>query len=148
MPKDIIISRQVQAPPALVFSTWTTAEHLGRWWGPNGFSTTTKSMDFRVGGRWVYIMHGPDGTDYDNWIEYTLITEPERIEYDHGEKEGEPRWFQGEATFEPRDGGTLVTLRLKLASAEQREEFVKFGAETGGEQTLAKLAEYAEKLSD
>ena len=41
---------------------------LSRWWGPEGFSTTTRAFEFRVGGEWDFVMHGPDGTDYQEWI--------------------------------------------------------------------------------
>lgn len=37
-------------------------------WGPEGFTTTTRAFEFRVGGEWDFVMHGPDGTDYTEWI--------------------------------------------------------------------------------
>jgi uncharacterized protein YndB with AHSA1/START domain len=46
---------------SLVFEAWTDPKHLAHWWGPNGFSLTTHSFDFRAGGVWRFIMHGPTG---------------------------------------------------------------------------------------
>ena len=65
-PKVISGSRLFDAPRSLVFEAWTDPKHLAHWWGPNGFSLTTHSFDFRAGGVWRFVMHGPDGRDYQN----------------------------------------------------------------------------------
>src|SRR3954471_20846121 len=88
--REIVISRVIEAPPELVFEAFTEVRHLSRWWGPNGFTTTTRAFEFRVGGDWDFVMHGPDGTDYQEWIFWTAITPPERIELLHGESRGDP----------------------------------------------------------
>ena len=62
--REIVISRIIDAPRELVFEAFTDVRHLSRWWGPTGFTTTTRAFEFRVGGEWVFVMHGPDGTDY------------------------------------------------------------------------------------
>jgi uncharacterized protein YndB with AHSA1/START domain len=83
-PRSIIGSRVFDAPRALVFSVWTDPKHLAQWWGPNGFTTTTHAYDFRPGGVWRFVMHGPDGRDYQNRITFDEIVPPERILYRHG----------------------------------------------------------------
>ena len=83
-PRSIIGKRVLDAPRALVFSVWTDPKHLTQWWGPNGFTTTTYSFDFRPGGTWRFVMHGPDGRDYQNLITFEEIVPPERIVYRHG----------------------------------------------------------------
>src|ERR1700755_1723018 len=77
--RAIVISRVIGAPPQLVFEAFTRVQHLSRWWGPEGFTTTTRSFEFRVGGEWDFVMHGPDGTDYQEWITWRGIVPPERI---------------------------------------------------------------------
>jgi uncharacterized protein YndB with AHSA1/START domain len=62
--REIVMSRVIGAPRELVFEAFTRVRHLSRWWGPEGFTTTTRSFEFRVGGEWDFVMHGPDGTDY------------------------------------------------------------------------------------
>ena len=59
--REIVISRVIDAPRELVFEAFTEVQHLSRWWGPEGFSTTTQSFEFRVGGEWDFVMHGRDG---------------------------------------------------------------------------------------
>ena len=83
--REIVISRVIDARRELVFEAFTEVRHLSRWWGPQGFTTTTRAFEFRVGGEWVFVMHGPDGTDYQEWISWTEIAPPERIALLHGE---------------------------------------------------------------
>jgi uncharacterized protein YndB with AHSA1/START domain len=68
-----------------VFEAFTEVRHLSQWLGPEGFTTTTRAFEFRVGGEWVFVMHGPDGTDYQEWISWTEIVPLERIEMLNGE---------------------------------------------------------------
>ena len=72
-PQAIIAVRELDAPRALVFEAWTDPKHLSQWWGPNGFTTTTSAFDMRPGGVWRFVMHGPDGRDYQNTITYFEI---------------------------------------------------------------------------
>jgi hypothetical protein len=62
--REIVISQVADCPRDLLFEAFTQVRHLSRWWGPHGFTTTTRSFEFRVGGVWDFVMHGPDGTDY------------------------------------------------------------------------------------
>src|SRR5215218_7956510 len=59
--REIVISRVIDAPRELVFEAFTEVRHLSRWWGPEGFTTTTRAFEFRVGGEWDFVMTGPDG---------------------------------------------------------------------------------------
>ncbi len=74
--REIVATRVFDAPRALAFKAWTEPTHLARWWGPNGFTITTYEMDFRVGGAWRFVMHGPDGRDYQNENVYVEIVSP------------------------------------------------------------------------
>lgn len=66
---------------------FTDPGHVVHWWGPTGFTNTISEMEARPGGVWRFIMHGPDGTDYDNRIEYIEIEYPARLVYLHGSDE-------------------------------------------------------------
>ncbi len=141
--REIVVSRVVGAPPERVFEAFTEVRHLSRWWGPDGFSTTTRSFDFHVGGEWDFVMHGPDGTDYPEWISWTAIDPPERIALLHGESKGDPRAFESVLTFTPEEAGTRVELRTVFATRAQRDEAVeRYSAVEGGRQTLGNLAAY------
>lgn len=140
--REVIITRTVKAPRALVFEAWSDPVHLEQWYGPDGFVTKTISMDFRVGGTWKFTMTGPDGTVFPNLVVYKEITPVERIVHDHGEWEDNVM-FEATITFVETDGGTLITMRSLFLTKEARDLVVeKFGAIEGGKQTLARLDEY------
>ena len=87
--REIVITRLIDAPPARVFDAWTDPRQVVQWWGPRGFTTTTSKMDVKPGGVWGFVMHGPDGHDYQNRITYLEVVKPERLVYKHG---GERIW--------------------------------------------------------
>lgn len=143
---EIVLTRLFDAPRELVFRAWSSPEHLARWWGPDGFTTTTHEMQFQPGGVWRYMMHGPDGTDYPNKIAYRDIVEPETIVYDHSDDGNGPIHFQVTATFASEGVQTRLTMRLVFPTAEARDYVVReHGAIEGGRQTLARLAAYLEQ---
>src|SRR3954452_380693 len=88
--REIVISRVISAPRALVFEAFTEVRHLSRWWGPEGVTTTTRAFAFRVGGEWDFVMHGPVGTDYQGWDPWKEIAPPRRIALQRGESRGDP----------------------------------------------------------
>ena len=151
-PVEIIISRTFAAPRELVWMAWTDPKHVGHWWGPAGFTTTTHSMDFRAGGSWRYTMHGPDGRDYGNRIEYIEILKPSRLIYALcGEGIDDAVRFRTEVDFESvgeAGRGTKVTMRTIFPSAEARDFVINdHGAVEGGKQHLANLEDYLANLS-
>ncbi|HEX4488980.1 MAG TPA: SRPBCC domain-containing protein [Terriglobales bacterium] len=140
--REIHLTRIFDAPRELVFKAWTNPEHLSQWWGPNGFTTTTYEMDFRPGGVWRFMMHGPDGTDYPNRITYEEIVEPERIVYSHG-GDDTPVDHKVSAIFTDLGDKTSLSFRMVFNSKEERDHIAKtYGAVEGGNQTLARLAGY------
>src|SRR5690348_15429202 len=141
--REIVIARVIDAPPEVVFEAFTRVRHLSRWWGPDGFTTTTRSFEFRVGGVWDFVMHGPDGTDYQEWITWREIVPPERIALLHGESRDDPNAFVSFLTFEPAGAQTRIVMRTVFPTRALRDEAVeKYHAIEGGEQTLGNLASY------
>jgi uncharacterized protein YndB with AHSA1/START domain len=141
--REIVVSRLIEGPQRLVFEAYSDVRHLSHWWGPNGFTTTTHSFEFRPGGVWDFTMHGPDGTDYPNWIVWLEIVPPKRIVFRHGESATDPEPFTTTVTIVERGNLTKVTLRSVFSTSSQRDEVVeKYHAIEGGEQTLGRLAGY------
>ena len=145
--REIVMSRVISAPRELVFEAFTQVRHLSRWWGPDGFSTTTRSFEFRVGGAWDFVMHGPDRTDYQEWITWREIVPPERIALLHGESRGDPNAFESVLTFAPDGAATRIEMRTVFPTKELRDAAVeKYHAIEGGQQTLSNLAAYVTEL--
>src|SRR5512143_3557554 len=122
--REIVISRVISAPRELVFEAFTAVRHLSRWWGPERFTTTTRAFEFRVGGVWDFVMHGPDGTDYQEWISWTEITPPERIALLHGEFPGDPNAFESVLTFAADGAATRIEMRTVCPPKELRDQAV------------------------
>jgi uncharacterized protein YndB with AHSA1/START domain len=139
--REIATSRVFDAPRELVWRAWTDPEHLARWYGPNGFTVTTREMDVRAGGIWRHTLHGPDGTDYPNLTRYVEVVPPERLVYEHGSAERDEDRFAVTVTFADEGGGkTRVSMRMVCASRESRDRFVNvFGALQGNRQTMDRL---------
>jgi uncharacterized protein YndB with AHSA1/START domain len=145
--RAIVGTRMFDAPRELVWSVWTDPKHLALWWGPYGFSLTTSSYDAQPGGIWRFVMHGPDGRDYQNRITFVEIVKPQRIVYRHGGGDDvEPVQFTTIATFEAVGSKTLVTMRMEFPSAAERDRVVKeYGADKGLVETLSRLGEHLAK---
>jgi uncharacterized protein YndB with AHSA1/START domain len=73
---QIINSRVVKAPIEKVFNAWTDPVHLANWWGPAGFTNTFEEFDLRPGGKWRFVMHGPDKGNYANECVFIKIEKP------------------------------------------------------------------------
>lgn len=142
--RELVLSRVFDAPRELVFDAWTKQEHVSRWFGPKGYSTTTHEMDARVGGMWRFELRGPDGKTWDSRIVYLEIKRPEKLVYDHGsDKDDDPHRFRVTITFdEQSDKKTVVTMRQLHPTKAQRDAGLGFGAVELGYQTLDKLAEH------
>jgi uncharacterized protein YndB with AHSA1/START domain len=141
--REIVISRVIDAPRELVFEAFTEVRHLSRWWGPKGFSTTTRSFEFREGGVWDFVMHGPDGTDYPEWITWTEIVPPERIALLHGESRDDPNAFESTLAFAPYGAATRIVMHTVFPTRQLRDQAVEqYHAIEGGEQTLSNLEAY------
>ncbi|MBI1730436.1 SRPBCC domain-containing protein [Candidatus Acetothermia bacterium] len=146
--REIVLSRLLNAPRELVFEVWTNQKHVEQWWGPNGFSTTTHQMEVKPGGVWRFIMHGPDGTDYQNRLKFVEIDRPKKLVYVHdGGEDNDAETFHVTITFEERGGKTNLTMRSIFPTAAARDRVVKeYGAIEGGKQHLARLDQYLKTM--
>ncbi len=106
----ITIARTVAATPERVFAAWTDAERLAAWWWPQ-LGGTTYDVDARLGGRFRIHSSGIGATVTGV---YTEVEPPRRLVFTWSwEDEGEPEAVVEDivvVTFEPDDGGTLVTV--------------------------------------
>lgn len=140
---SLTIRRTFDAPRERVWAAWTDPEQVAQWWGPEGFTTTVHEMDVSPAGDWRYVMHGPDGTDYENHVVYDEVREPERLVYAHGTPD-DPELFRVTVTFDERAGGTTeLTVRQEYESAAALNESIEeFGADEGLVETMDRLADH------
>lgn len=147
---DLVITRSFNAPRELVWKTWTEPERVKRWWGPRYFSAPVCKIDFRVGGKFLFCMRGPNGKDHWNTGTYREIIPQERLDMTNffADEKGNvvPPAYYGQPgewgkelaltlTLEDLGGKTRMTLRCAgLPEGLAREQ-----AETGWNQSLDKF---------
>lgn len=140
--RTMVLQRTIRAPRAVVWEAWVNPETLPQWWGPDGFSCRTTRIDLTSGGEWVFDMIGPDGTVYPNHHRYLEVRPTDRLAYTLLWGENGPKHADAWASFEDRDGATLVTLGMVFSTAAEFQDAKGFGAEALGLQTLGKLARF------
>lgn len=144
-PNELYITRIYNASVAQVWNAWVDPKQVAQWWGPRGFTLTTKRKEVRTGGDWLYTMHGPDGTDYSNHTKFLEVDEFKRLVYDHGGFEDKPPMFRVTVLFADLNGKTKMEMTMTLPTPEAAEETRKFIKKAGGESTWDRLAEFLEK---
>lgn len=128
-------AREIPASPEVVFSAIQDPARLARWWGPEGFTNTFHTFEFREGGAWLFTMHGPDGTDYPNQSEFLEIVPPSLVRIKHINLP----IFELSIALEPSATGTLVSWVGVFENHEFAENMRQF-LEGANEQNLDRLA--------
>jgi uncharacterized protein YndB with AHSA1/START domain len=109
-PCTLVSTRVFAVPRATLFDAFRDPAKLARWWGPEGFTNVFETFDFRPGGLWTFVMHGPDGTGYPNESVFEEIVGGERIVFVH-QKPLHP--FVMTMTYADRDGGTELKWAMR-----------------------------------
>ena len=81
--KTFKTSREIPALPEKIFAAFNDPSRLAKWWGPSGFSNSFSLFQFNPGGKWSFVMHGPDGRNYLNEAEFIDIIPNEKIAIRH-----------------------------------------------------------------
>ncbi len=131
--KELVITREFNAPKTLVFKVFTEAEHLQHWWGPVGFKLEVITLDVRAGGKFHYSMKLEDGTEMFGVFNYKEVLTNEKIVFTSGfaDKNGNvvraafsesfPLEVLNTWTFEEENGKTILTLKGAPCNASEDE---------------------------
>jgi uncharacterized protein YndB with AHSA1/START domain len=148
---ELLITRVFDAPLDKVWKAWTDPDEIKKWWGPAQFTAPSIENDFRVGGKYLYSMQGPDGQEYWSTGVYREIVPMERIVVtdSFADENGNvvpashygmtdfPMETEITVTFADLDGKTELTLKHSgMPAGEMGEQ-----AEAGWNQSLDKFAE-------
>src|SRR6185436_9063991 len=107
-------SRDIPASPDELFAAFSDPQRLARWWGPAGFTNSFNVCEFKVGERWSFVMHAPDGGHYPNESVFAEIEPPTKVVVQHVSK---PKYLLT-ITLTPSTGGTTVSWAQAFESAE------------------------------
>lgn len=127
---EIVSSRVFNVPRERMYRAWSNPNHLKNWWGPAGFTNTFHEFDFRVGGKWSFIMHGPDKGHYANECEFIKIEVPSLIAWKRYSKP----LFQVLATFEDvSEAKTKLVFKMLFQTAEECRKIKPFAVDKNEE---------------
>lgn len=157
----LTITRIFDAPREFVWKAWTDPELITKWWGPEGFTSPSAKVDLQVGGKAIFAMRGPVGSEWDR-VMYSSGVYKEIIPYEkivttdyfsdaegnmiEPSAEGQDPNFPKEMTitilFEEVENGKtkLSVIYPKPETKEQMESMLKSGMEEGWSSSLNKLA--------
>jgi uncharacterized protein YndB with AHSA1/START domain len=139
------VSRVFAAPRETVFKAWSSADHIKRWFCPDGYSVPEATVEMRAGGRFEVCMRSPEGVDHWTKGTFTEVIAPERLTIDHHVIDpcGGGPLFSAVTQVSLRDEGAGRTLMevvqtYSAAGTAQADQMLK-GAPEGWRQTLEKL---------
>ena len=145
--QELVVTRVIDAPRALVFRAWTDAEQVASWWGPQGFVTTFCEMDIRPGGAYRCCMRSPAGTDHWKRGVYREIVAPERIVFTFAWEDANSNLgheLLTTVTFEDLGANTRLTLhQAQFETVARRDDH-----RGGWTSCLERFAEYMLKEID
>ncbi|GGF19875.1 SRPBCC family protein [Flavobacterium limi] len=131
---EIVTTRIVQFPIELAYSAWTEPEHLKNWWGPKGFTNTFNEFDLRPGGKWSFIMHGPDKGNYANECEFLKVEKPSFLSWKRYSKP----LFQVAVSFEPVSGNsTKIVFKMIFDTSEECNKLKPFVVDKNEENLIS-----------
>jgi uncharacterized protein YndB with AHSA1/START domain len=126
--------RLLSATPRKVFAAFEQADLLAQWWGPKDFTNTFERFEFKPGGQWVLVMHGPNGGNYHNESVFREIEPDTRIVIEHVVKP----WYRLTVTLTAREDKTHLRWVQEFESPEFAEKMRRL-SETANEQNLDRL---------
>lgn len=128
---QVLTSREFDAPRDLVFRAFTEPDLLVRWLGPLRYTMTIDRWDLRDGGTWRYVHADDDGNEFGFHGVFHGEASPDGIVQTF-EFEGAPGHVSMDtATFEDKDGKTIVRTNSVFQSVQARDGMVDAGMASG-----------------
>lgn len=152
---ELVITRDFAAPRELVWKVWNEPAHIEKWFGPQGFTTKVKSQDFVTGGKWDYVMIGPDGDEFPFNGVFLEITPIEKVvstdEFGEEYTERNPETSMPKITsvttlFEDEGKTTRVVIKTMHATAEDKKKHEEMDVEAGWNSSFEKMDTYLAEI--
>lgn len=138
----LITERVINASPKEIFSAFEEPLLLAQWWGPAGFSNTFEEFEFKSGGKWIFVMHGPNGTNYRNESIFGEIVTDEKIVIEHIVKP----WYRLTIELSGEGSKTKLKWNQEFENPETAARMRSLG-ERANEENLDKLEQLLKNKS-
>lgn len=143
---QIILLREFDASPAVLFRAHVEPDLLAQWLGPESLRTTVDQLDPRHGGQWRYTQTDSRGVGHSFHGLFHGEPTPERIVQTYEFQDQPGPVYLNTITFQPRGGGTLLRQNTVFQSVEDRDGYVAAGMERGLRASMAILDALVTKL--
>jgi uncharacterized protein YndB with AHSA1/START domain len=149
--KTVFITREFDADVSLVWDAFTKPEILDQWVAPKPWTSKTKYMDFKVGGRRFYAMVSPEG--HESWAiqKYTSISPKTNFKLFNAfaDKDENPQLpgSDWDYTFSEQNEKTKVNITIYNESLARMEKMIEMGFTEGMSATLKNLDDLLATLS-
>ena len=148
--RDLILTRIIDAPCEKVFRAWTDPALLTQWFAPLPWNTPQVETDVRAGGSSLFVMRGPDGTEFPNRGVYLEVIQNEKLvftdAFTHAWTPSEKPFMTVVLTFEDQAGKTKYTARVRHWTIADREAHEKMGFHEGWAICTEQLAALVTKV--
>ena len=145
--REVVMTREVDAPRELVFDAWTKPEHVQQWMlGPSGWTMPVCEIDLRPGGAWHFVWSRADGTEMEMRGEYREVTPPERLVSTESWGGDWPETINT-VTLSEEDGKTTITQTVLYPSKEARDAALATGMKEGASVSFDRLAEHLRAMA-
>lgn len=135
--KQLLVTRNFDAPLEMVWRAWTESDLLDQWWAPRPYRAETKSLNFTEGGNWVYCMAGPNGERQWCKVDFKKIAAYKSFEVatyfcdENGVKNEEMPTMEWRSVFTPTGTATKVEVTVSFTSQEALEKIIELGFREG-----------------
>jgi uncharacterized protein YndB with AHSA1/START domain len=148
--RDLVLTRFIPAAPDVLYRCWTEPALIQQWFVPKPWTIASAEIDLRVGGSNRIVMQSPDGQEMPNRGVYLDIVPNRKLVFTDAFIEAwtpsEKPFMTGIITFEPEDGGTRYTARVRHWTKTDRDAHEQMGFHEGWGQCADQLAALASSL--
>ncbi|MBY0481388.1 MAG: SRPBCC domain-containing protein [Chitinophagaceae bacterium] len=149
--KTVFITREFDADLSLVWDAFTKAEILDQWVAPKPWTSKTKFMDFKVGGRRFYAMVSPEGQERWSIQKYTSISPKTNFKMFNAfaDKDENPELPGSDwnYNFSEQNGKTKVSITIYNESLARLEKMIEMGFTEGFKGSMSNLENLLASLS-
>jgi uncharacterized protein YndB with AHSA1/START domain len=140
--KTVFVNREFASPRSQVWDAFTKQEILDQWWAPKPWSSKTRHMEFKAGGRRFYAMVSPEGQEFWSIQEFTSVSPKINFKMwdaftdENGNINTEMPRSDWDLSFSEQDGTTTVRITIKHKALADLEKILEMGFQGGFTMTL------------
>ncbi|MGD0301678.1 MAG: SRPBCC family protein [Bryobacteraceae bacterium] len=139
--REIVMTREFNAPARILFEVWTKPEHVRKWYAVRGTTMTVCEIDLRVGGAWRWVVTHPKGGEIAFSGVFREVDPPRRLQRTEVFESVPGAESLVTLTFDEHDGQTTLTINMLFKSKQDRDICLRSGMELGVKECFQKIDE-------